>query len=87
MINTILKRFGYRLIKIEDAHISVESSKKERAATASRAKADRARAAVQQAVNDLENRGESVTIASVSRLSGVARNTAKKYLKFPQKNQ
>ena len=86
LINMVLGVFGYKAIKIEDA-VEIERDQQQeqeakigRAKTAAETKAERAKEAVSRAVAELRDRGEKINIANVSRVAGVARNTAKKYM-------
>ena len=80
LINLFLGFFGYKAVKIADEQADASQKRAERAKIASEIKAQRAREAVLQAIKQLKAENKKINIANVSRISGVARNTAKKYL-------
>ena len=68
----VLEKYG--------AKIPPSEKKKESAKRASKIKADRAKEKIQNAINLLRLQGQPINAYQVAKLSGVAYNTAKKYL-------
>ncbi len=90
LVNLILGFFGYTMVKTEDlvernakdavAEEMKAMKRKAIALGASKIKSKRAKKAVVNAIAKLRTNGEKVNVANVSRVAGVARNTAKKYM-------